>query len=67
MQYTAYLFQIPVVNYCMLTENSGHTGISSFFFAHIFQVIPDILTGKFFFLTGRKKFMQRVDRNKRTS
>ena len=39
----------------MLTENSGHTGISSFFFAHIFQVIPDILTGKFFFLTGRKK------------
>ena len=39
----------------MPTENSGHTGISSFFFAHIFQVIPDILTGKFFFLTGRKK------------
>ena len=39
----------------MPTENSGHTGISSFFFAHIFQVIPDILTGKFFFLTRRKK------------
>ena len=39
----------------MPSENSGHTGISSFFFAHIFQVIPDILTGKFFFLTGRKK------------
>ena len=67
MQYTAYLFQIPVFNYYMLTENSCHTGISSFFFAHIFQVIPDILTGKFVFLTGRKKFIQRVDRNKRTS
>ena len=58
MQYTAYLFQIPVFNYNMLTENSGHTGISSFIFAQIFQVIPDILKGKFFFLTGRKKIMQ---------
>ena len=67
MQYTAYLFQIPVFNYNMLTENSGHTGISSFIFAQIFQVIPDILKGKFFFLTGRKKFIQRVDRNERTS
>ena len=67
VQYTAYLFQIPVFNYNMLTENSGHTGISSFIFAHIFQVIPDILKGKFFFLTGRKKIIQKVDRNERTS
>ena len=54
MQYTAYLFQIPVFNYNMLTENSGHTGISSFIFAHIFQVIPDILKGKFFFLAFKE-------------
>ena len=46
MQYTAYLFQIPVFNYYMLTENSGHTGIYSFIFAHIFPVIPDILKEK---------------------
>jgi len=55
MQYTAYLFQIPVFNYYMLTENSGHTGIYSFIFAHIFPVIPDILKEKIFFLTGRTK------------
>ena len=67
MQNTAQLFQISVFNHYMPTENSGHTGISSFFFAHIFQVIPDILTGKFFFLTGRKKIFQRAGRNERTS
>ena len=39
----------------MPTENSGHTGIYSFIFAHIFPVIPDILKGKFFFLAGRTK------------
>ena len=66
MQCTAYLFQIPVFNYYMLTENSGHTGTSSFIFAHIFQIIPDIPKRKFFFLTG-KKIIQRVDRNNRTS
>ena len=47
MQNTVKLFQFPVFNYYMLTENSGETGISSLFFAHIFQIMQDILTGNF--------------------
>ena len=47
MQNTVKLFQFPVFNYYMLTENSGKTGISSLFFAHIFQIMQDILTGNF--------------------
>jgi len=42
MQNTVKLFQFPVFNYYMLTENSGKTGISSLFFAHIFQIMQDI-------------------------
>ena len=50
MQNTVKLFQFPVFNYYMLTENSGKTGISSLFFAHIFQIMQDILTGIFFLI-----------------
>jgi len=55
MQNTVKLFQFPVFNYYMLTENSGKTGISSLFFAHIFQIMQDILTGNFSSCYMKKK------------
>ena len=66
MQNTVKLFQFPVFNYYMLTENSGKTGISSLFFAHIFQIMQDILTGNFLPHTWRRKDRRKSDCNKWT-